>query len=135
MTRKFLTAPTLCVLASAAYAESPRSTDYFIAHADERAAIVRNCDPRFVHTTAEIECYNARKAVDEVAAQANSFQRQKSQFNNPGSIYSPLYYDAFPLARAMMLRECASPPATFPPNKLACQAASTSARLAGVAPR
>ncbi len=132
MVNRFILAATFCALAGSAYADEPRSVDYFVKHEAERKAIVGSgCDPMMVRTTAEIECYDARKSLDVVTMNKNNLQLERGKFNNVGSIYSPAHYDAFPFSRLMMLNECKKPPGPFHPNKLICEAAETSLRNAG----
>ncbi len=140
MRNKIILAVAFCVLATVAHANTtpngPRSVDHFVKHEAERNAIVNsNCDPMMVRTTTEIECYNARKALEVIQMHKNTLQLERSKFNNLGSIYSPAYYDAWPWSRFMMLNECEKPPGPLHPNKLICEAAATSLRNAGGAYR
>lgn len=109
-----------------AHAAEPRSIEWFIMHNQERAAML-GCDLK------EIECNNAIRADRLIAAADAQLAVQKGDLG-VGSTKSPLFYDAFPIARRQTLRDCANPsavPQLFRSSEIECRAARISAARNG----
>jgi len=130
--RKIATTALVLSLAFAATAHArqdetqvPGTVAYFIMHTAERHAMDRRCAMSVGWSS---QCQAAQKA-DQYILTAEAQQRVKAGRFGVGSIDSPLYYDANPMARARTLSECAHPttPGMFEPDAQACQAARISA--------
>jgi uncharacterized protein (DUF849 family) len=133
--RTILTATLGLSLAFAATAQAeqnqqkPGTVEYFIMHNAERHAMDQKCARA---TGWPAQCQAAQKA-DQYILLAESRQRVNANRLGVGSVDSPLYYDANPLARMMTLNECAHPTTINGrlidgrPDAVACQAARISA--------
>jgi hypothetical protein len=115
------------VIAPLAPAQAARDVGYFIMHTSEREAL-KHCDARLQRTSAEIECANARRAMDYMTLADQQLAAQRGRYG-AGSIHSPLFFDANPLGRTVTLRACGPDRGNYrlPPSASECRAAQMSA--------
>jgi hypothetical protein len=118
------------LVGTVAHATEPRSVEWFIMHNQERVAM-RYCDIGRMLTKADLDCANAHKAIDLMHAADAQLAVQKGDLGE-GSIYSPLYFDAWPIARRDTLLDCANPGRKrLPPTEAECRAARISSARNG----
>lgn len=126
MRRPVLIALSLMAVTASAQAQQPRSVEYFIMHNDARMQMERHCSGGIVSPLVDAECINAHQAGHWMLLAAAQ-QRVNQGRHGLGDDESPLYYDANPWARVMVLKECVQPSSAIRPTAAACQAARISA--------
>ena len=109
-----------------AWAQQPRTVAYFIMHNAERAQMERACSGGSTSRVIDAECINAHQAGYWIL-KAEAQQRVNRGRTDVGSIDSPAFFDANPIARSMVLRDCIHPSSAIRPDATECQAARISA--------
>lgn len=99
----------------------PRSVEYFITHNADRMQMEKICARGFY-----LECPNVQAAEHYMLLAENQKQANRGRLG-AGSVDSPLYFNANPVAREMTLRECVHPTSWIRPDAVECQAARISA--------
>lgn len=94
-------------IAPMAQAQSRRTVSYFLAHPEERNIILREC--RDDEAAARMpECANAQRAADQASRQAYLQEQRQHRTQTPNEMLTdPAYYAANPIARAVVLDQCA----------------------------